>query len=218
MKKKYIITDVDGVLLDRMPVYGEIFSELLCKRFNIDREFSKKIYFSTSGTPIGEQFALVIRESGFVNITSIIAKLEKDFFAENAKKEALFFPGAKEVISKLTMDGCALFASSGSQTEELKNIFIKNNLHYSVVMGSDVVKKSSKHIEAFAKSVSAPFDEFVVNAIYIGDGPGDMKIAKECNIQAVGILTCPGIKEADLRNAGADYVIHNISEFPKYVL
>lgn len=218
MKKKYVVTDVDGVLLNRMPVYGEIFSNLLYKRFGINKDFSKKLYFSTAGTPIDEQFALVIKAAGFVVVSSIVSLLVKLFFEENSTREVIFFDGAQDIIKKFIMEGMALFATSGSQTEELKNIFFQNNLHYSVIMGSDIIKKSSKHIEIFAESVSVSLQEFASNAVYIGDGAGDMKIAKECGILAVGILTCPGVEEINLFEAGADVVIKDISQFPLYVL
>ncbi|MDA3840516.1 MAG: HAD hydrolase-like protein [Patescibacteria group bacterium] len=218
MKKKYVVTDVDGVLLDRMPVYGEIFSELLRTCYGIDKKFSKKLFFSTAGTPIDKQFALAISESCFVKITSVISKLEKDFFIESAKREVSFFPRAKEVIAKLNMVGCTLFASSGSQTRELEKIFLENMLPYRMILGSNEIKRGPEHIKIFAENVYLSIEEFAVNAVYIGDGPRDMEIARECNMLAIGILTCPGVSEENLRNAGADYVINDISELPTYVL
>ncbi len=218
MKKKFVVTDVDGVLLDRMPVYGEVFSELLEKELGINKDFSKKIYFSSAGTSIDKQFRMVILDAKRSVGEGMIDFLVNRFFKINAEKEILFFPGAKEVISDLTMKGCALFATSGSNTDELKTIFIKNNLLYSMVMGSDEIKKSSEHIRIFAESVSLSMQEFCKNGVYIGDGPGDMKIARECDLLAIGILTCPGICERDMIVAGADFVINDISEFPQYVL
>jgi len=46
--------------------------------------------------------------------------------------------------------------------------------------------------------------------VYVGDGEGDMALAKAAGIVAIGRLT--GDNEAELGEAGADYVIRELNE------
>jgi phosphoglycolate phosphatase-like HAD superfamily hydrolase len=52
--------------------------------------------------------------------------------------------------------------------------------------------------------------EFALAAVYVGDGEGDMALAKAAGIVAVGRLT--DNNEEELRKAGADYVVRDLTE------
>jgi len=215
MAKKFVVTDIDGVILDRMAIYGEVFSDLLNKGFQIDRELSKNIFFSTAGTPINQQFKLAINESGAYVRNGVIRLLVKLFFRTSSEREISFFLGAKEILEKMAMEGIGLFATSGSNTDEIVKIMRDENVFYSMILGSEKTEKSSEHISLFASSLKINREEFAENALYIGDGPRDMEIARECGIFAVGITNT--VKESVLREAGADAIITDICQLPAYV-
>lgn len=90
-------------------------------------------------------------------------------------------------------------------------MFSKYELPYDAIIGSDNIPKGNGHIEYFAKSLGISMRNFCSRAIYFGDGPRDMEIARQNNIFAVGITTT--VSKTKLKQAGANTVIHGIKEF-----
>jgi phosphoglycolate phosphatase len=52
-------------------------------------------------------------------------------------------------------------------------------------------------------------------AVYIGDTPADMSAARTAGVVAVGVPT-GSFGEQDLRDAGADVVLKDLTEFPEW--
>jgi len=208
---RHIITDVDGVILDRMPIYGEAYCLILMNYFSFKKESLLDLYFSTAGTPIANQFILALENHKITYNNEFIKRLVEEFFNEAGRHIPELFPFATELISEIKKNGFSLCATSGSQTDELQKIFSQFGLNYDYVLGSDKTPKSKKHIELFAEYLRVDFSQYCKESIYLGDGPTDMRIAKECGIMAVGITTTVSRKK--LLYAGADVIISELQDF-----
>jgi len=211
---EHVITDVDGVILNRMPMYGEVFSSLLSANFGLDSGEAKNFFFSTAGSPLKDQL------SGFLEKCSLdftdfdINRLVSEFFSKTKRHPVLLFPNIHPVIREIREKCKTLSVTSGSNTAELISIFNEQRLPYDIILGSDEIEKSREHIKKFAKYFATSLSQYCRTALYIGDGPVDMEIAKKCGIYAVGITTT--VSREELFAAGADNVIDRIEEVLKF--
>jgi phosphoglycolate phosphatase-like HAD superfamily hydrolase len=78
------------------------------------------------------------------------------------------------------------------------------------VIGSEIIPKGLGHIEVFARTTKRKRKEFCQKAFLVGDGPGDMKLACQAEIYAIGLTKT--VSESVLREAGAQEIIHSFSE------
>lgn len=209
MKVQNFITDVDGVIIDRMQVYTRIFSELL-SGYGIDPEEAQRHYLHTAGSSIAEQFAELLKNHKIPCSEEQLRKLVNNFFHIASESPAPLFSGVRETFLKIKQADVHIFATSGSRTSELETLFKRNEIPHDLIMGSDQIPKGEAHLLRFAQFVGVALPDFCKTAAYLGDGPHDMMIATQHNILAIGISNT--VDHAHLRKAGADVVIARIEE------
>ena len=210
MKYKYGIFDLDGTIINTMPTYTKVFSEILNKRFEIPVENSRKYYICSAGTSIEIQFQNMLKNSN-ISFTNT-AKLTDKFFKTVNKEKILLFKKAKDVIKHLYNKNIPLFISTGSRTESTKKKLKEIDLlkYFSVILGSNEIPKGPEHIEEFAKYINLPTEEFAKQTFYCGDGLRDMEIAEMFEIYAIGIAHT--VSKKRLIEMGADVAIDKIGD------
>lgn len=210
MNIKYFITDVDGVIFDRMPVYLSAFAQAM-KPFNISNDFIRSHVLANLGTPVPIQIQEILKKAGISAKDGKIEKVLKDFWDLCEKNNDIkLFPGIKETLDKIKKQGMFLMASSGSNTDEMEKSFKYHNLPCDFFLGSDKVLKGDEHIDIFADYFSVKKKDFCSMAVFLGDGTTDMQIASRNGILGIGIAN--SLPAEDLLNAGAKAVIYNIRE------
>jgi phosphoglycolate phosphatase len=209
-KVKYIVTDLNGTLVDAMPTYTRIFSEIVKRRAGLDSPDIAEYSVRATGTPWDEQFAHVLEAH---RKPTNEAPRMMDEFCELVNREVYhLYPGVAELLDKYKSDGRKIFITSGSGTGAMiKRIYemgIFPDVDY--ILGFDIFKKGPKHIEMLAEKEGLTLRDFSGQAVYFGDGPGDMRIAKECGLFAIGVAQT--VSAQSLREAGADMVLEKIGE------
>jgi len=201
------IIDVDGTLIDSMPIHGEVFATILNEKTGIPKEAAEKFYRETAGLIIQKQFEQIL---DIYQKWADVSEMVRLFFEEMSKREFKIFPGVKRFLAELHKKRVKLFATSGSKLEDLDKKLRDNGLlsYFKLIMGSDRIPKGVEHIEIFAETCNLPLEEFARRAFYLGDGPTDMKIAKRCGIYAYGIQNTVDAKT--LIKAGADEIIETL--------
>ena len=207
---RFVVTDIDGTIVDSMPKYVSAFCALV-EPFGISQERAREMYFGSAGTPIDLQFKQVLQSSGVDLADDAVKELVRLFFEKAREVRSPPFPGARDVLQEIKARGLLLCATSGSNTGELKEIFAQEGLEYYVVLGSDVIKKGDLHIQRFAEYFGVSLAEFCSQAIYLGDGPTDMEIARRNGILACGITTT--VSREKLIAAGAEVVVQTLLGF-----
>jgi phosphoglycolate phosphatase len=139
-------------------------------------------------------------------------RLAEEFCSLVAEEKYALYPGAKELLQFFRQKGCRIYVTSASGTGAMiKRIYELGMLPWvDFLLGSDVYKKSPKHIEMLAEKEMLPLGDFVRQAVYFGDGPGDMRIAQTVGIFTVGVAQT--VVPEKLYAAGADLVIGRIGE------
>lgn len=208
--KKFGVFDFDGTIADTMPVYFELSSNLITREYNLDgqefQEYSKQF----TGIPFHTLFSSFLIQKG--KTTERIGEYLDNLFNIANEMSFPFFEGVTETIEKMANEGVVLFISTGSQTQKTKERLAQAGLldYFSLVYGSSEIEKGPRHIEAFAEHYDLSLGEFSQQSFFFGDGPGDMKIAKMCKMQAIGVTNT--FDKKYLLDAGADIVVDKIND------
>lgn len=207
---QFVITDIDGTIINRMPVLRATFAEMVLRYYGIPADVAGKYYYESAGIFLTEQL------KGLLGIYKISFTEEeiKNFLAEfillSQKTKPEPFSGAAETLKKIKETGRYLLASSGSPTAELEKLFADYGLPYDFVIGSDIVLKGDRHIEMLADHFLLPKSEFCRQALLIGDGGPDIELGKRNGIFTLGIANT--ISAEKLLAVGADVVITDIRD------
>lgn len=220
----YGIFDADGTIFDSMPIYEQVFGKVVEENFGINPEESVAFYRRTAGLPLNLQFAGFLsqyqgkddsRFYGFFRPEDLeIQKLVDRFFelilSRESSASTLFFE-AQRVLANLHNRGLQLFLTSGTRTDILQRRIETARIDFfAVIMGSEVIPKGLEHIDVFARAAGTAKDDFCAKAFLVGDGPGDMKLAKNAGIYAIGLTNT--VLAEDLVKAGANEIISNLRE------
>lgn len=207
---KFGVFDFDGTIVDTMPVYFSLSGEIIQREYGIPGEEFVEYSKLSTGRPIDEMFRGFLLKHG-KPIDRIYENLQDFFTIVNAYDFPLI-EGAREAIEKVYEKGFRLFISTGSETEKTKERLDDLGLSrfFIEVYGSSEIEKGPEHIENCAKAAGVSLGEFTSRAFFLGDGPGDMKLAKSCGMKAVGVAHT-FTSEYLLRN-GADVVFEKIRE------
>jgi phosphoglycolate phosphatase-like HAD superfamily hydrolase len=209
-EKKFGVFDFDGTIVDTMPIYFNLSGEIIQREYGLPAEEFIEYSKLFTGKPIDEMFRDFLLKNN-KPVDRIYENLQDFFTIVNAYDFPLI-DGAREAIESVYNKGFQLFISTGSETEKTKERLDDLGLlrFFSEVYGSSSVAKGPAHIENFARIAGVSLGEFAGRAFFLGDGPGDMKLAKACNMKAVGVAHT--FTSEYLRSAGADVVFEKIRE------
>jgi len=209
------IFDCDGTLIDSMSFYTETFVVVLEEKTGIPREIGRKFYKERAGTPALKQYEQIL-ELYDKNKLADVREITELFFQRIDKidKEKKFrvFPGTKKLLMELCRRGLKLFVTSGSKCRILERKLEKHDLlvYFDLIMGSDEILKGVEHIKIFADWCELPIEKFAKRAFLLGDGPSDMRIARESGVYAIGIANT--VDAEILIKAGADDIVKNLKD------
>lgn len=180
---KFGIFDCDGTLIKTSDSYNNSFSvKLMLVSF-------KKL------VPL---FALSKLEYLVVKCLDLIGRRTK----------YLLYPNAREVLETLRNGHLLLFISSASQKKLLERKLCNCGIyhHFSCILGAP---KGTRHVEYFSNFFPKK-QKFFERTFFVGDELNDMRIAKSCELYAIGITNSHSAEK--LKKAGADVVINKIEE------
>ena len=207
---KYAVSDLNGTLIDAMPTYTRVFSGILKKRKGLPEEEVSEFSIRSAGTPWDEQFSAVLKRYG--QPQDEVPEMMNEFCELVNNERYSLYPKAEELLKSFKEKGWKVFITSGSATGPVIRRFYEMGIfsYIDFVLGFDIYKKGPKHLEMLAEKEGLPMPEFAEQAIYFGDGPGDMILAKSCGLYTVGVAQT--LEEKFLLQAGADKVIAKIGD------
>lgn len=208
--KKFGVFDFDGTIVDTMPAYFSANAEVIEREYGLSGEEFETYSRLYAWMPTEEIFSSFLKSHN--KPTDKVRENLRDSFDMVNARDFPVIEGAREAIEKVYNKGFELFISSGSETKKVKERLEKSGLlkYFSVVYGSSEIDKGPEHIEDFAKFAKVPLGDFAVNSFLLGDGPGDMRLAKICKMKAVGVAHT--FTSEYLIEAGADVVFEKIKE------
>jgi len=209
-EKKFGVFDFDGTIVDSMPSYFGVSADIVSREYGLDRNEFIAYSMDFIGRSMEEVFSDFLRKKE--KSTDRVQDNLKTFFELVNAREVPLIDGAKEAIEKLHARGVKLFISTGSETAKTEERLEKAGLrkYFIEVCGSSEIEKGPEHVRGFAKRSNLSLEEFAQRSFFLGDGPGDMKIAKACRMKAVGVAHT--FDREYLFKAGADIVCDHVGE------
>lgn len=207
-----IIFDCDGVLIDSNLLKCEAFGNAIeeypnhiidnfvayCKKtFGVSRYIKFKEFFINFAN---EAFD----EKRYNTFLSRYEKLCKDIY-----RDASLTPSVIKVLSLLNNSGCKLYVASGSDEDELREVFNRRDLmkYFKDVYGSP--KKKSECVSLILRD-----DIGVKKAVLIGDAVSDFKTAKEHNLDFIYMseYTVQSSEQDEFCRKNANFVINTLND------
>lgn len=208
-KIEIIIFDADGTIFDSMPFTAKVFADVL-EKYGIARQESQNYVYATAGTSTYKQFNTILKKHyKFINVVNSLVKEFNDLLEDNNPK---LFVDVIQTFKKLNYKK---IVSTNLRQNVLNKRIKHHKLHVYLdkCFGTNGFKSKEEHFGEIKKIYNLSDREFKNKVILVGDGIMDMKFAKKYGILGIGKI---GINNAKtLKQAGASYIIHNLSEILK---
>ena len=207
-KKKLIIFDLDGTLIDTLNDIEQIFNYVLIQ--NGYKERSKSFYKNN----IGNGFEHLLRKclpDYFKGDFDFLAKLVRDRYESHLNTKTIVFDGITTVLEYL-------------KKNKVKIAVISNKLH-SLAVRSVETYFNSYQIKVIGAEGGFPrkpspdstfhmlhhFDCHSSDALFVGDSIIDIKTAQNASIRSVGVLWGNGTEE-DFIKQKSDFILESPQE------
>ncbi|MBI4453562.1 HAD family phosphatase [Candidatus Woesearchaeota archaeon] len=207
-----IIFDMDGVLVDTMKLHYTAWKKLLEEKGF--KKFTKKLYLSFAGMKTVE-ILLVFKEKYGLNINPELDAKRKEELVDFSKMT--LFSGVKNILIKLKKSGFKIgIATSASHHIMKRNLSLFGiDIYFdSFTTANDVVhsKPNPQIYLLAAKRLNSSPKECVV----IEDAINGVISAKRAGMKCIGVTNT--FQKQKLKEAGADYVVENLTELPKLLV
>ena len=208
---KAAIFDVDGTILDSVPLHAKAWEEAF-KHFGYDVSFEDAR--SQIGKGGDELLPTFLSEEQVAKEGKDIEEFRSKLFKDKYLSEVKPFPKVRELFQKVLDSGQKLALASSAKGDELKHYErianVEDLIH--VETSSADAEKSKPHPDIFEVALERlgggiPKDEIIV----IGDSPYDAIAATKAGLRTVGVLG-GGFSEATLREAGCIAIYKDAAE------
>jgi phosphoglycolate phosphatase len=213
MARAVVMFDMDGTLADTMPQLTEFFVRVYREDLGFPEAEARELMARLMRLP-SEQLPAAIAQAIGREMTEIPESTRQRMFAEFQSLPIVLFPEVESTLASLKSKGYSLVFSSNTPRPAVEARLEAAGIraYFDIALGTfppeGVFKR--EHPRIAREQLDMSEEQFVLAAVYVGDAEGDMALAKAAGIVAVGRLT--GGNEEELRQAGADYVIRDLTE------
>jgi HAD superfamily hydrolase (TIGR01509 family) len=205
-----VIFDMDGVIVDSIPLHKESFSRIF-KKFSVP--FSLERFNEINGMTVEDSFNYIRDnyEGEFDVQQAIEEKRRADL---KIAKRAPLIKGAIETLEKLHHKGFTLVLATSSPRREVEIILNRFNLfiYFDCLMTGDEVEKSKPHPEIFEKCV-CKLKLNKTQCVVIEDSPDGIRAAGRAGIRCIALTSNHGKEEL----GEADVIIDELSQIPRVI-
>lgn len=212
-KFQNILFDVDGVLIDSMPIWENSANVYLKEVWNIeaypelDRECATMSLLEAGAYIKGKYPEIVAtKEELAIGVANFI---QEKYWKAPSKD------GMIEAVRKLHEEGCHLYLATASEVENVKgalqnlgvwdvfeDIFTCTQIGYS--------KSYTAYYEEVAKRIGCACETLVM----IEDSLHSMKTAKEAGLTVLGVYDAYSVQQEDQIKKTCDYYMKSLKELP----
>ena len=207
---KLVLFDVDGTLIDSQHIIVEAQRRAFAS-VGLPAP-SRADSLSIVGLSLREAFAVLVGPDGPIEA---LADAYKSAFGElrlNPSNDAPFFPGAQEIVARLTArDDVLLGVATGKSRRGVAHLVERAGWHgvLSTIQTAD--DNPSKPAPDMILKALAETGVDPAHAVLVGDTSFDMIMARDAGIAAIGV-DWGYHPTADLRDAGAHVIAHDFDE------
>ncbi len=204
-----VVLDYNGLLVNDLPIHLECFEEI-ARKYN-PKITSRKLQ-EIMHVPTIKKVELILGESASKDMIDKVLEEKEDLYMAKIKSRDIFFPGAIDVITKLSKR-FKLAIISNTTKRQLDAALPKSvSGRFSYIMTYEEIPKPKPAPDSLFK-VMETLHKKAEECCYVGDTPSDMEAAKNAGIIGIGIPSGNDSRKSLLR-AGAYIVLKNIKELP----
>lgn len=204
---KYVIFDMDGVLINSEPVTMKAASDALTE-YGVNH--TMKDFEEFIGAGEDKFITCLTKRDNKTEVCDAAMKKMYDLIAERADDELVVYPSATKLLSQLKLKGYTLALASSSAMQKLevslKAAKIPNDTFDVILSGSDVKNKKpdpEMYLTAMKKLGAKPHE-----CIIVEDAINGVKSAKSAGVECFAVTT--SFDKETLKSNGADYVYDDI--------
>jgi HAD superfamily hydrolase (TIGR01549 family) len=197
---KAVIFDVDGTLIDTVPLNAKAWAETF-KHYGLDVPEEDVRGQIGKG---GDQLMPVFLDKDMLDKQGEeIEHFRADLFKRRYLPEARGFPQVRELFQKIRSGGAAIALASSCKADELDGYMDLAGIPDLVdaKTTSDDADRSKPFPDIFQAALERLPGVSAADAVVVGDSPYDAEAAGKAGIRTVGLLS-GGFSEEELRKAG----------------
>jgi len=177
---KAVIFDLDGTLIDTMPAFADIATDVITRYTTIPAEIARASYLNTSGLPFRSQVELIVPGSG-----------DLDVMSTEYEQRKLMIPGKIEMsddtvftLSNLRRHGLGTAISSNNQQANVSKFSEAAPVSFDVALGYRFgFGKGQEHIAQVCRHYNCG----PRSLLYVGDSLNDAILARNCGVPFVAL-------------------------------
>lgn len=213
---KYVGFDKDGTLIDDFMPYADEWGKIIEAQFNIPSKDATKVFIDLAGVATVTQLSTLLNKHNIkLPYDETFKKAEEiaHHLGENVKANP--FPDVIPALKKLKEQGLRMFVSSGQREDitkdDLERTGIINYVDYFVGIRPKQPEfmKGEAHFKDIAMHFGIGFEQFIKEAVFIGDTLVDVRIAKKISILSIARIGT--LSKEKLLEANADFIINDFS-------
>jgi phosphoglycolate phosphatase-like HAD superfamily hydrolase len=201
---KVLLCDLDGTLIDTMPVLADLATEVMVGMYGIPKVLGRELYLATCGLPFIKQLADIFPGDARNQEASDLFEAAKPARCDSARMPA----DTRAALAELQRRGVRIAVSSNNGRTNVATFAANAGFPFDLVMGyGDGLAKGRPHIEMVERTFGISRGEM----LFIGDSLHDGEIAQVEGLPFVGVAgTFP--KESFLLRFPGQPVVHRFAE------
>jgi phosphoglycolate phosphatase-like HAD superfamily hydrolase len=177
---KVLLCDLDGTLIDTMPVLADLATEVMTGIYGIPRALGRELYLATCGLPFIEQLEDIFPGDARNAEASRLFEGRKPSRCASARMPE----DTRAALADLRARGVRIAVSSNNGRENVETFARLSGFPFDLVMGyGDGLAKGRPHIELAERRFGVDRSEM----LFVGDSLHDGEIACLAKIPFVGL-------------------------------
>lgn len=177
---KVLLCDLDGTLIDTMPILADLATDVLEGMYGMDRGLARDMYLTTCGLPFIQQLEAICPGDARNQAASFRFEAAKPARCNSAKLSV----DTRMALEEMRERGVRIVVSSNNGTENV-NTFIKhNNFPFDLALGfGNGLAKGKAHVELAMKHFGVDREDLM----FVGDSLHDGVIADQERLRFIGV-------------------------------
>ena len=205
---RVLLCDLDGTLIDTMPILADLAAEVLEQIHGLPRPLARDMYLATSGIPFIRQLDLICPGDARNAAASDRFESEKPARCAAARLPA----DSRRALLELRTRGTRVIVSSNNGVANVTAFAQTADFPFDLVLGYDGngMAKGRPHIAR----ASADFDAGCEDMVLLGDSLHDGEIAEREGVRFVGVTGTFSRERFALRFPGLP-IVDRLAELPQ---
>lgn len=177
---KVILCDLDGTLIDTMPILADLATDVLEDVYGMERGLARDMYLTTCGLPFIKQLDAICPGDARNQGASDRFEAAKPARCNSAKLSS----STRLALDEMRARGVRIVVSSNNGTENV-NTFVKhNNFPFDLALGfGNGLAKGKAHVDLVMKHFGVAREDLM----FVGDSLHDGVIADEERLRFIGV-------------------------------